>query len=64
MRIIAMYLPQFHRVKENDRWVGQRFTDWVSTMEAKPIFKGHILIAHSIKSLRKESKVVQTKKQL
>ncbi len=41
MRVLAMYLPQFHRVKENDEWWGEGFTDWISTRNAKPLCEGH-----------------------
>lgn len=41
MKVLAMYLPQFHRVKENDEWWGEGFTDWVSTKNAKPLYEGH-----------------------
>lgn len=36
-----MYLPQYHRVKENDEWWGEGYTDWVSTRNAVPYFEGH-----------------------
>ena len=41
MKVIAMYLPQFHRVPENDKWWGDGFTDWVSAREAKSLYSGH-----------------------
>lgn len=41
MQILAMYLPQFHRVKENDEWWGDGFTDWISTQKATELFENH-----------------------
>ena len=41
MKIFAHYLPQFHRVPENDEWWGEGFTDWVSARSGKPLFEGH-----------------------
>lgn len=40
-KILAMYLPQYHEVKENSEFWGKGFTDWVSVKKATSLYENH-----------------------
>ena len=42
MKVMAIHLPAFHRVPENDEWWGKGFTEWDNVRAGKPLYPGHV----------------------
>lgn len=42
MKILAMYLPQYHTFKENDEWWGKGYTEWTAVRRGTSLYKNHI----------------------
>ena len=44
VQVLAIMLPQFHRVKENDEWWGEGYTEWMAVESARPQYNEHRII--------------------
>ena len=42
MKVMAMYLPQYHSFPENDAWWGKGYTEWTAVKRAVPLYRGHV----------------------
>ncbi|MCR4657589.1 MAG: glycoside hydrolase family 99-like domain-containing protein [Lachnospiraceae bacterium] len=42
MKVMCMYLPQYHSFPENDEWWGKGYTEWTAVKRGRPLFKGHV----------------------
>lgn len=41
MKVIALYLPQYHSIPQNNEWWGEGYTDWVAVKNAKKLYPEH-----------------------
>ena len=40
LKVIALYLPQYHKIKENDLWWSKGYTEWTSLKRGKKLIEG------------------------
>ncbi len=42
MKVLALYLPQYHEIPENNQWWGEGYTEWTAVKQAVPYKRGQI----------------------
>ncbi|RBP99700.1 glycosyltransferase WbsX family protein [Bifidobacterium xylocopae] len=42
MKALALYLPAFHEIPENNQWWGDGFTEWDNVKSGKSYYQGHV----------------------
>ena len=40
MKILALYLPQYHEIPENNKWWGKGYAEWNAVKNAPSLYYG------------------------
>lgn len=61
MKIIAIHLPQFHQIPENDKWWGEGFTEWTNLNKPNKFGAGLQPLLGQYNLLDKETMIMQNR---